>query len=142
MNDKEATKQERLAQEIKTASIAVDLAEAERSKLDLDLKPFASLLSNEKDVQLVFAHLERAIFRSFAIDLQRDPFGPLAQRGITASDIRKRFRICEQWFRRARGDLGLSLTKTLDLMGHALRCGLDGQDFDPNRLQTRLWTPT
>lgn len=142
MNDKEATKQERLAQEIKTASIAVDMAEAERGKLDLDPKPFAALLSNEKDVQLVFAHLERAIFRSFAIDLQRDPFGPLAQKGITSSEVRRRFRICERWFRRARGDLGLSLTKTLDLMGHALRCGLDGQDFDPNTLQTRLWTPT
>jgi hypothetical protein len=135
-------KQQQLAQELNTAAIAAELAQTERSQLDIDPKPFAALLSNDADLVAVFEHLERAIFRSFAVDIQREPFGPLAQRGVTREELKRRFRFCEAWFRRARGDLGMSLEKTLDLMGHALRCAIDGREFDPNATQTQLWSPT
>ena len=136
------TKQTQLIQELETASAAADMAQTNRYQLDLDPKPFASLLSNEADVLRVFEQLEKTIFRSFAVDVQREPFGAIAQRGITKDEVRQRFRICEAWFRRARGDLGMSLEKTLDLMGHNLRCSLDGVDFNPDQLASQLWSPT
>jgi hypothetical protein len=61
---------------------------------------------------------------------------------MTKDELKHRFKICEAWIRRARGDLGMSLEKTLDLLPHALRSELDGNRFDPDTMQTRIWTPT
>jgi hypothetical protein len=113
------------------------------SKFEFDHKPFASLFhGNETQLTKVFEAIEDAIWKSVALDIQREPFGNLAQRGMTKAEIKHRFLICEKWIRHARGDLGFGVDKTLDLLGHALRHELDGYVFDPNNLQTRLWTPT
>jgi len=115
-------------------------------RLDLDPRPFASIFQNDEDIKRVFLALEAAIFNSFVEDVRREPFGPMAQRlatgGISAADMKARFQICERWVRKARGDLGMGIEKTLDLMGHALRCELDGTEFDPTTLKTKIWTPT
>jgi len=120
-------------------AIANVLADA---KLDIDPTPFRSFIRNERDLVVVYKALEKAIMRSFAEDLRRNPFGRLAQSGVKESDLQERFKMCETWIRRARGDLGFSLDKTLDLMPHALRCEIDGQTFDPATMRTSIWTPT
>lgn len=108
-------------------------------ELDTDPKPFRSLLSNERDLHRVFEAVQCTIWRSFGTDIQREPF---KQHKITKPEIKRRFKICEAWFRRARGDLGYSLERTLDMMGHALRCELDGRSFDPTDTGPKIWTPT
>lgn len=107
--------------------------------LDVDPKPFRSLLSCEEDLQKVFCAVQNVIWKSFGTDVQREPF---KQHKITKDKIRQRFKICEAWFRHARGDLGYSLERTLDMMGHALRCELDGTPFDPKNGGPTIWTPT
>src|SRR5512141_2637507 len=94
----------------------------------IDPKPFASLLSHEGDLKKVFAKLEEVLWTSFAMDI-RMKYGSGKP---TGAEIQRRFKICEEWFRRARAELGFSLEKTLDLMNHALRAALDGLPFDPD----------
>lgn len=101
-------------------------------------KPFADLLSREEDLVRVFDALEQAIWKSFGVDVQREPFKPPQ---MTGAEIKRRFQICERWFREARADRGYSLERTLDLMAQALRCELDGVEFDPET-GPRIWTPT
>lgn len=108
-------------------------------QLDADPKPFKSLLGDERDLQRVFATIHDVILRSFGVDIQREPFKP---NPITDREVKRRFGICERWFRRARGDLGYSLERTMDMMGHALRCELDGNPFDPQSGGPMIWTPT
>lgn len=106
---------------------------------ELDPRPFAALLSRDADLVRVFKKLEEVLWTSFAMDIRRN-LG--IQTRPTAHEIRRRFKICEAWFRRARGDLGFSLERTLDLMNHALRAELDGLPFDPDDPERRIWTPT
>lgn len=108
-------------------------------QLDLDPKPFKDLLSKEEDLKRVFLSIQDAIWRSFGRDIQREPFKQLK---VTREKIKHRFKICEAWFRHARGDLGYSLEKTLDLMGQALFSELDGITFDPESGGPKIWTPT
>lgn len=136
-----------MSDEVKDVEQAIDTAEKLQEvkqgvKLDLDAKPFASLMRNEEELRRTFNAVEDAIWRSVGLDIQRSPFGQLAQRGMTKAELKHRFKICEAWIRRARGDLGMSLEKTIDLIGHALRSELDGNRFDPNKLETKIWTPT
>ena len=112
------------------------------TKLDMDLKPFATLMNNEEDLRRAFLAIEDAIYRSIAVDIQRAVHIQIGQRGVTKAEVKHRFKICEAWIRRARGDMQMSIDKTLDLMHHALRCELDGSKFDPATLQTRIWSPT
>jgi len=103
----------------------------------IDPKPFASLLSKEEDLKRVFEKIEEVLWTSFAMDIRLRLGGR-----PTGNEIHRRFKICENWFRRARAELGLSLEKTLDLMNHALRAELDGLPFDPSNPERRIWTPT
>lgn len=136
-----------MSDEVKDVETALDAAEKlqevkQGAQLELDAKPFASLMRNEDELRRAFGVIEDAIWRSVGLDIQRNPFGQLAQRGMTKDELKRRFKICEAWIRRARGDLGMSLEKTLDLMSHALRSELDGNRFDPDTMQTKIWTPT
>ena len=115
---------------------AVDIPKA---GLDMDPKPFMRLLSKESDLKIVYECLETTIWRSFAEDLRSNPF---KEQNITQNEIRHRFKLCEKWFRKARGEYGFSLEKTLDLMPKALRSDIEGEDFDPTKSKTKLWTPT
>jgi len=104
-----------------------------------DPKPFASLMRSDADLRLVFEAIENSIWRSFGEDQRRKPFSTVRP---THDEVRRRFAICEKWFRRARGDMDYSVTQTLDLMGKALRCELDGQVYEPLAPGSRIWTPT
>lgn len=105
---------------------------------EMDPRPFASLLRDERQLAQVFEHLQAVIWRSFAQDVAADP---ISFRKPTMAEVKRRFKICEVWFRRARGELGYSLEQTLDQMAHALRCALDGETFEPRPPGSRIWTP-
>jgi hypothetical protein len=119
--------------------ITKKLAEDGVPQLEFDRKPFAALVKSDDDLRRVFETLEGVIWRSFAEDVRRNPFGYTKP---TVSEVKRRFKICENWIRHARGDVGYSLEQTLDLMGHALRAELDGKAFDPPKPGSRIWTPT
>lgn len=104
-----------------------------------DPAPFYTLLGNKRELKETMDKIEDCILRSFGQDVQREPF---KQHRVTQAEIKNRFRICEKWIRRARGDLKFSMQKTLDLMQHALRTELDGKPYDPNEPPGRIWTPT
>lgn len=109
------------------------------SGVPLDPTPFAKLLVDDRHLALVYRVLESAIMRSFAEDAKRSLS---LYSEPTRTELLHRFKLCEAWFRRARGELGYSLDKTLDLMGLALRSALDGKPFDPESGATNLWVPT
>jgi len=103
-----------------------------------DPAPFLKLLNSKEDARRVFQAVEDAIFRSFGQDQQRSML--ITIQSPTKDEVRRRTKMCVDWFRKARGDLGFSLQRTLDLMPHALRCTLDGREFDPDA--SPIWTPT
>lgn len=123
------------------AKTIIDQVKNDDLARNFDPKPFASLMRNEDDLRATWNALNKAILRSLALDVQRNPFSKLAVSGPTQAELRRRFRICENWIRTARGDMGMSLEQTLDLMGHALRAELDGRVFDPE-MPGRMWAPT
>lgn len=127
------------AQVADTAKIVQKLSETGVPKVDMDPRPFRQLLSSDQDLVAVFMALEGAIWRSFGEDIRRSPFD---FKKPTEAEVKRRFQICERWFRHSRGDLGYSLERTLDLMGRALRAELDGTSFDPEAGASRIWTPT
>jgi hypothetical protein len=137
MSMSEEVKAERLAA---AAQAVAELKQG--ATIEMDPKPFAALMRNEAELKRTFFAIEDAIWRSVGLDIQRNPFGQLAQRGMTKDELAYRFKICEAWIRRARGDLGFSLEKTLDLLPQALRSELDGNAFDPEKSPLRIWTPT
>jgi hypothetical protein len=106
---------------------------------DIDHKPFAALYRNAEELKVFMVATEHVIWRSFAEDAQREPFKTIHP---TRDEIKRRFRICEAWVRHARGDLGYSMERTVDLMAHALRCELDGVTYDPAAGDKKLWSPT
>lgn len=134
--DSEAEGQKKIDERVE---ITKKLVEDGVPGLEFDRKPFASLVKSDADLARVFEALEGTIWRSFAEDIRRDPFGYTKP---TLDEVKRRFKICENWIRHARGDVGYSLEQTLDLMGQALRSELDGQPFNPPKPGSRIWTPT
>lgn len=72
----------------------------------------------------------RTIERSFEDDKSR----------VTGSEVRRRFRICERWFRELRAEHGWSTSRILDNLSRILRADLDGAPFDPST-ERMIWTP-
>jgi hypothetical protein len=86
--------------------------------------PFSDLLRKPSDFMLCCKGIERALAVSFAEDEARGGPGYRA-RVQTETEQKRRAEICGQWFRRLRGDLGYSITSTLDELPRALRATLD-----------------
>jgi hypothetical protein len=90
-------------------------------------KPFADLLNDPANMQMVVEHLRHTIVASFAIDARE--LGRPPQ--ITTAKVKERWQICERWFRIMRGELGFGLVRTLDTIPRALAHELLGLPFDP-----------
>jgi hypothetical protein len=95
-----------------------------------DPKPFAELFNSPADFERVFDRLEHTIYWSFAfIDtklLGRSP-------EITEPEVKRRFAICEKWFRIFRGEMGFGLVRTLDTIPRALAHELLSMPYDPHK---------
>ncbi|TMQ13317.1 MAG: hypothetical protein E6J91_18860 [Deltaproteobacteria bacterium] len=90
--------------------------------------PFLHLVEQGRLDQAALA-IEHIVTRSFEADGSR----------VTASEVRRRFEICERLFRQLRGDLGWGLQRVLDHLPHYFRCELDGQPWEPDR--RTCWMP-
>jgi hypothetical protein len=100
--------------------------------------PFYELLCKEEDFALVFESLEHTIYSSFGL-IDTFIFGMTPE--ITQTEVKRRFFICEKWFRIMRGDCGFSLIRTLDMLPKALACELLGLPFNPEDGADRGYFP-
>jgi hypothetical protein len=96
-----------------------------------NVKPFANLLNSPADFERVVSSLEHTIMASFEIDFRLTGMQPR----VTDKEVKRRFDICEQWFRTMRMECGFGLTRTLDVMPRALAATLLGQSFDPTKFR-------
>jgi hypothetical protein len=93
------------------------------------VRPFADLLTSPADLKRVTVTILGVIDRSFATHKCR----------VTQDEVKRRFAICERWFRDLRSTHGWSVERCLSNLDDALQAELDGATFVPN---TRaLWTP-
>ena len=98
--------------------------------------PFGELVAKAEDLQVVASKLEATILASFGLDRA---LGIRSE--MTDTEIKRRFNICEKWFRTMRADLHYSLQRTLDTIPHALKCELFGLPFDPEENLQHGWSP-
>ena len=102
--------------------------------------PFASLVQNQEDLTKAVRGMVVAIARTFGDEKERKAG---TTPSITQGEMRRRAKICENFFQRCRRDLGFSVEKSIDHMYAALRARLDGNDYDPpQEKETKLWVPT
>jgi hypothetical protein len=100
--------------------------------------PFAELSRDPARMRATMARFERILEASFAFDAQRDGTD-FAARINTAAEHRRRAQILAKWFRTLRS-LGHSVERSLDDLSRALRCELDGMDYQPPP-KGRVWLP-
>lgn len=97
------------------------------------------VVRNAEDVEKLYKALENAILRSFAEDAQRTVILSPSIQHPTQAEFKHRFRICEEFILTARHELGFSLDRTIAYLHHALRCKLDGVDWDPQAAAKRSY---
>lgn len=98
---------------------------------------FAQLVRNPNDLKRIFLAINSSIANSFEQDKARSPLVLI----VTDHEVRRRFKICEKWFRVMRGDCGYSIDRTLDFIPLALRNELDGVMFEPPKSDVG-WAPS
>lgn len=97
---------------------------------------FAELVKRPEDLKFLFKSLAAVIGNSFKQDGDR---GSIIS--LTDTEFRRRFKICEKWFRIMRGDCGYSVERTVDFLPRALRADLDGTEFEPPKADLAGWAP-
>lgn len=106
-------------------------------QIDLDkIKPFAELVNNPVEFQMVRSRFEHVIWTSF-IFIDQQVLGRKPR--VTEEKVLERFKICEKWFRIMRAECGYSLRRTLDTLAKALACELLEQPFDPMSDKDHGW---
>lgn len=101
------------------------------------LGPFADLLNRPEDARKAFSVFQKAIFGSFAAEqlALRQPVlvvGGTVPLDMPEREVKRRFDICERWFRILRCDLKYSLDQALDTLPQALQAELSGKSFEPS----------
>ena len=96
--------------------------------------PFAEFLNNPQDALKVSNRFHNIIMRSFATDAARkaQANGSRAEIRATEAEVTRRFNFLVGWFRTLRGDMGMSLQRTLDELPQALRAELDEGTYVPS----------
>jgi hypothetical protein len=96
-------------------------------------RPFADLFQDPAQLRKVVSRLQRIIADSFGGD------GAM-KRAITEAEVKRRFAICEKWFRDLRGERKWTVDRCLDALPHALKVELSGGTYEPDRRS--VWVPT
>lgn len=78
----------------------------------------------------VLESVQRTIQASFQQDMAKP----------THAEVARRFRIVENLFRELRSEHGWAIERVLGSLPVALRCKLDGVDWDPTK-QRMIWAP-
>jgi len=100
-----------------------------KSDLHINTNAFGELLNKQEDFNTVFEVVYTTIMGSFQVV---DAAALGKQAVISQEEIKRRFDICERWFRVMRADLGYSLSHTLAAIPVALVCELTDQEFKPD----------
>jgi hypothetical protein len=88
-------------------------------------------LCSSEDLGKVTKAFEEAIALSFTTNPMREP---------TATEVRRRFGLCDKIFTVLRADLKWSLPKIIDALPTYLKCELDGVPYDPEQIGSS-WSP-
>ncbi len=99
-----------------------------------DKHPFAELGLDPQLYTQVGLRLVDIINRSFAEDRLRNPLAG----SQTQSELKRRTKICLDWFLIFRRDMHFSVARSLDIMPRALRAKLDGLPWEPTETE-RSW---
>ena len=100
-----------------------------------DATPFLQLCNDPKEYDMAISRLEHMIWWSFVwLDAQ---LGHKTE--MVPDEIKRRFLICEKWFRVLRRDLGYGVHHALDTLPRALAYELLGLPFDPPKADGRGW---
>lgn len=103
--------------------------------------PFSDLVDKPGQIGLVTQKFEKMIFDSFAVDAARKAMetGSKGLSSVTMAETKRRFDILADWFKTLRGDMGWSVSRTLDELPRALRAQLDGEVYVPS--VRSVWAP-
>lgn len=103
--------------------------------VQVDPTPFASMARSEATLVQLNHLLKAIILHSFNQERQRGTM-------TISSDIevKRRAKICLDWYRIMRADLGYTIDKIIDFLPQALRCELDGARWEPPA-NVRAWAP-
>lgn len=94
-------------------------------------RPFAELFTDRAQLAHVTNTFIRVIGLSFAEHQMRQQ---------TQAEIKRRFEICERWFRVLRGDKKWTVDRCLSAIPHALRAELAGGTYTPD--SRSVWVPS
>jgi len=97
-------------------------------ELHIDQHVFSDLLEKPEDFDRVYSVFYSTIMLSFRI-VDTAALGKPSI--ISQEEVKRRFKICEKWFRTLQGDVGFSLNRTLDSIPQALVCELTDQEYKP-----------
>lgn len=92
--------------------------------------PFEDLLRQPGQLKQATDAFTRVIRKSFVDHPVRHQ---------TQDEVRRRFAICEKWFRIFRGDKQWTIGRALDSVGAALNAELTGKPYEPSDRQ--VWLP-
>ena len=99
----------------------------------LQPKPFAELFHDRRQLARAFESIHKTIADSF------DAGHPGHMRQITQAEVKRRFAICERWFRDLRGAKQWTIDRVLSALPQALRAELEGRTYEPD--SRSLWLP-
>lgn len=90
-------------------------------------KSFVELVGSPVNLGKTTLGIQTAIELSFAQDGST----------ITQSEVKRRFRVCENIFKQLRGDMKWGIDRIIDHLPRYLRAELDGDAWEPD--QRRCW---
>lgn len=91
---------------------------------------FVQLVGDHSALARVLRGIQTTIELSFAVD----------GAGITQTEVKRRFQLCEKIFKILRGDMKWGIVRIIDHLPKYLRFELDGETWEP---ESRVcWMPT
>lgn len=95
-------------------------------------RPFAELFAEPKALKAAIDSIHRTISDSFA------PGHPGHMVNLTQAEVRRRFTVCEDWYRTLRADMHWSSDRALSALPRALLGELTGEKYEPEGRSTYI----
>ena len=108
-------------------------------ELDPKNDAFLALLNKPTDIPRAMKAVHLAVQQSFESD--RSQYGEaFSKRVQTNTEMRRRIKICMDWFQTLRMDFGYTLVRTMDELPFALEKTLSGGTYVPTA-EASIWMP-
>lgn len=102
-------------------------------------QPFGELLGDKASLAAVTQGFLDAIADSYRTDASRREGYMRTQ--VTDTETRRRFALCERWFRTFRAEYGWGVRRSVEMLPSALRADLDGLKFGRDEPEVSTWVP-